>query len=210
MALTRNDRWLITGGGRGAVLVYDRQKDFQLDPDGGAASRISGRDPPDRLAPRRPALRLDRRRRPELSLGPESDPRVAAALAGERCTAGRLRSAGRCRPARSAGFVAARCGDGTVRIFDSTGNGGSASKPRSPGTRRRSRSPRWRPAGAGIRQRPGHHPRTSRTATERGSRPPTRRRESAALLVRRMLAIGHRGGVRLIGRREPVRRRVRA
>ena len=28
MALTRDDRWLISGGGRGTVLVYDRQNDF--------------------------------------------------------------------------------------------------------------------------------------------------------------------------------------
>src|SRR5262249_31699349 len=28
LALTRNDRWLISGGGRGAVLVYDRERDL--------------------------------------------------------------------------------------------------------------------------------------------------------------------------------------
>jgi WD40 repeat protein len=29
LALSHDDRWLITGGGRGTVLIYDRERDFK-------------------------------------------------------------------------------------------------------------------------------------------------------------------------------------
>jgi WD40 repeat protein/uncharacterized caspase-like protein len=124
LALTRDDRWLITGGGRGAVLVYDREKDFTAVP--------MEADQPHDARIRQIALlpdgfhfvSIDAEGRSFLwdpsqsPLSPRTWP--PGVLCREVACGGRSKHNG-----QDTGYVAARCGDGTVRAFDSSGNGGS-------------------------------------------------------------------------------------
>ncbi len=124
LALTRNDRWLISGGGRGAVLVYDRQKDFRViplavaQPHGASIRQIALL--PDGLhfvsidADGRSFL-WDASQAPLLP-----QPWLADVACREVAVGGRTGPDG-----HDTSYVATRCGDGTVRIFDSTGGGGT-------------------------------------------------------------------------------------
>ncbi len=139
LALTRNDRWLITGGGRGAVLVYDRQKDFRPVPMAAGQPHLDGIRQIASLPDDRHFISIDaegRSFRWDLDQSPLSPQPWLKGLACQEVAVGRTGADG-----RGAGVVAARCGGGTVRIFDSTGEAGSERKParRAP---RRSRSPR--------------------------------------------------------------------
>ncbi|HZW32076.1 MAG TPA: WD40 repeat domain-containing protein, partial [Isosphaeraceae bacterium] len=124
LALTRNDRWLISGGGRGAVLVYDRDRDFA----------------PKLVAPRQPHnhritqvvllpdgvhfVSVDRDGQSMLWDPRESPLAPRAWLAGTTCQ--EVVCGGKLDPdGADTGIVVARCGDGKVRAFDSAGGGGA-------------------------------------------------------------------------------------
>ena len=123
LALTRNDRWLISGGGRGAVLVYDRQKDFRLIPMTAGQPHIAGIRQIALLPDGLHFVSVDADGRSFLwdpSQAPLSPRPWLAGVCREVAVGGRTGPDG-----QDTSFVAARCGDGTVRIFDSTGAGGS-------------------------------------------------------------------------------------
>jgi WD40 repeat protein/uncharacterized caspase-like protein len=126
LALTGDDRFLISGGGSGSVLVHDRQKDWKeapiefpqphvvkiaqiaLLPDGLHFVSV-GADGSSFLW--------------DLSRFPLSPPRawLDKVLCTEIACGGRVGADG-----RDTGFVAVRCGDGRVRAFDSAGGDGVA------------------------------------------------------------------------------------
>jgi WD40 repeat protein len=130
LALSRDERWLISGGGRGSVFVYDCLRDFAtvrlatrqphiqrvtqiaLLPDGFRFVSVDrdGRsylwDP--RVSPLEP--------KPWPDLGPGQRPRCLEVACG-----GRVDTDG-----ADMGIVLVRCGDGKVRIFDARGEGGTA------------------------------------------------------------------------------------
>jgi WD40 repeat protein/uncharacterized caspase-like protein len=123
MALSRDDQWLISGGGRGTVLVHDLKRDF--------ASKEAPRPPhairvaqivffPDGIH----FVSVDRSGHAflwdpqETPLAPKPWPQGIACL--EVACGGKLESR-----AKDTGVVVTRSLDGTVRIFDSTGVGGA-------------------------------------------------------------------------------------
>ena len=124
LALTRDDRRLITGGGRGAVLVHDREKDFTLVPREAGQPHDAGIRQIALLPDGLHFVSVDADGRSflwDLSQMPLSPrPWLADLACREVACGGRPGLNG-----QDTGYVAARCGDGTVRAFDSSGGGGS-------------------------------------------------------------------------------------
>jgi WD40 repeat protein len=123
MALTRNDRWLITGGGRGAVWAYDRNRDFQSVPMAGAQPHKAGIRQIALLPDGLHFVSIDsdgqsfRWDPSQPSLAPKPWP--ANAVCREIACGGRSIPNG-----PDTGYVVAHCLDGTLRAIDSLGNGG--------------------------------------------------------------------------------------
>ena len=125
LALSGNDRWLISGGGRGAVLVHDLQ-DFSLNP-APRQPHIKGVVQITMLPDRTHFVTIDRdataalwdlsvsplEPKPWPEQGPGQRPRCLEVAAGGK---------------HKLGIVAARCGDGKVRIFDAQGAGGTEAR----------------------------------------------------------------------------------
>jgi WD40 repeat protein/uncharacterized caspase-like protein len=122
MALTRDDRWLITGGGRGTVLVHDRDKDFR--------TVVEVRQPHDSrirqialLPDGQHFVSIDSDRQSflwdlgRLPLSPQAWPEDG------KCR--QVACGGRSDRDRDTSVVVAIADDGTVRTFDSSGRRGS-------------------------------------------------------------------------------------
>ena len=124
MVLSRDDRWLVSGGNRGTVLVYDREDNFALRP-------LEGR-PRHNLRINQIVLLPDGLHfftvdtdghtflwdPSESPMSPR--PWMSGAICQEIVCGGR---SGRDGP--DTGAIVARFGDGTVRVFDSAGAGGT-------------------------------------------------------------------------------------
>jgi serine/threonine protein kinase/WD40 repeat protein len=124
LALTRDERWLISGGGRGAIRVYDRERDF-------APKLVAEGQPHDRRIVRIALLpdgihfiTIDREGQSALWDPRESPLAPRPWVVGTEChevvCGGKLDPDG-----DDTGVVIARCGDGKVRAFDSAGGGGT-------------------------------------------------------------------------------------
>jgi WD40 repeat protein/uncharacterized caspase-like protein len=124
MALTRNDRWLITGGGRGAVLVYDRERDFKSVDVAGEQPHIAGIRQVALLPDGLHFVSIDADGQSFLwdPSQPSLSPRrwlEENLICREIACGGRSNSNG-----PDTGYVVAHCGDDTLRTFDSSGNAG--------------------------------------------------------------------------------------
>jgi WD40 repeat protein/uncharacterized caspase-like protein len=124
LALTRDDRWLISGGGRGTVLVHDRRNDFRPVPLAAGQPHVAGIRQIALLPDGLHFVSVDADGRGSLwdpSRSPLS-PRPWPEGVGCREVA----VGGRADPdGRDTGLVAALGVDGAVRIFDSAGGGGA-------------------------------------------------------------------------------------
>jgi WD40 repeat protein/uncharacterized caspase-like protein len=124
LALGRDDRWLISAGGSGSVLIYDRNADY-------ATKRVAPRQPhytrvvqlallPDGVH----FVSIDQDALSFLWDLTESPVAPRAWLPQIECLevacGGKLDGNG-----KDTGVVLARCGDGKVRVFDSSGSGGA-------------------------------------------------------------------------------------
>ena len=198
MAMTRDGRRLISGGGRGAVLVFDRQNDFK----------------PIRLAAPQPHFKGVR----QIALLPDDVHFVSVDADGQsflwelgetslsrrpwldvRCLGGRLRRTGRSRrPGHGPRGRAVRRREGPGLQLGRGRGGRAAAHP--PVARDDGGLRRRRPAGRRLRRRPGRRPRPQDGRASRLSgRRDEGRRAPAGLLVRRA------AGDRPQGRRAPGR-----
>ncbi|MGP0064270.1 MAG: caspase family protein [Isosphaeraceae bacterium] len=192
MAMSRDDRWLISGGGRGAVLVYDRSRDFRLIAmEAGQRHRAGIRQIallPDGLH----FVSLDADGRSflwDLSRSPLSpQPWLPDSVCKEVACGG-----------RDPGVVAALLDDGTVRMFDAAGGGGPSRKPTRPSTATIAVSPDGRLLATGY-----DDGKVVIHDFEKGTHREVSAHEDAAPVHRLVfstagaLAIGHKHGIRLI------------
>jgi WD40 repeat protein/uncharacterized caspase-like protein len=123
LALSRDEKWLISGGGRGSVLVYDRDHDFAL-------QLLAARQPHNERINQIALLpdgfhfvSVDRDGRSFLWDPRQSPLAPQPWLEGVDCL--EVACGGRREPdGQDTGLVLARGGDGRVRTFDSLGSGG--------------------------------------------------------------------------------------
>ena len=122
LALTHDDRWLITGGGRGTVLIYDLERDFK--------TKLISRQPHTKRIEQIILLpdgfhfvSLDRDGRAFLWDARESPQEPKPLIAKRACkqivAGGRFVADG-----KDTGLVVAWCDDGRLRTFDPAGSGG--------------------------------------------------------------------------------------
>jgi WD40 repeat protein/uncharacterized caspase-like protein len=192
MAISRDDRWLVTGGGRGAVLVYDRQRDFR-------PIRLEGGQP-HRAGIRQVAILPDGVHFVSVDANGESDiwNLTRSPLSPRRWLKELV-----CREVacggREPGVVAALCGDGTIRTFDPAGGGDNAWKLARPSPATIAVSPDGRRLAAGYED--GAVVIHDIKAGSHREYPADARASAVHRLVfspAGALAIGHKDGVRLI------------
>jgi WD40 repeat protein/uncharacterized caspase-like protein len=124
LALSHDDRWLVTGGGRGAVLIYDLERDFK--------TKLVSRQPHAKRIEQIALLpdgfhfvSLDRDGRAFLWDARESPQEPKPLIANRACK--QIVSGGRFVPdGKDRGLVVAWCTDGRLRTFDPSGAGGEA------------------------------------------------------------------------------------
>ncbi len=122
LAMSHDDRWLITGGGRGTVLIYDLEQDFK--------TKLISRQPHTKRIEQIALLpdgfhfvSLDRDGRAYLWDARESPQEPKVLIENRTCK--QIASGGRFVPdGKNSGMVIAWCDDGRLRAFDSAGSGG--------------------------------------------------------------------------------------
>jgi WD40 repeat protein len=124
LQLTRDDALLISGGGRGAIQVYDRRDDFSIRPLAAGQPHAQRIHQIALLPDGYHFVSIDRSGSSFLWDARESPLAPRPWLPGTVCQ--ELACGGRLDPdGDDTGIILARCGDGTVRVFDSAGGGGA-------------------------------------------------------------------------------------